>query len=164
MNKPHVFLALLVMFCVSFCTIALAATPITLSDKDPSYMNARYGFSFSLPPGEYTSTEAENSDGVTIKDGKGFTLLAYGTRSYVVLEKTLQDALQEITNELDSVSDKQVHADKKMFEVTGLKGGNLLHIKCIFKDDHARILRITHGQSAHEMYKELCTTAQRTFH
>ncbi len=162
MKKLSPFVSLFALICLSFSTLAFGGE-ISLSETEPHYINARYGFAFILPPGKYSAVESENNDGVTIKDGKGFTLLAYGTRSYHVLEKSFHDAIKEVEKEFTQVSDKKVDTSKKTFEITGLKGANLIHVKCFFKDGHANVLRITHGQSAHDQYKELCTSALTTF-
>ena len=42
----------------------------------PHYCNNRIGFSLSWLPGNYNVLEADNGDGVTVRDNKGFTMLA----------------------------------------------------------------------------------------
>ncbi len=162
MYRAFCFLAILFLSCTGIASPSFSKE-ITLSATPPSYMNVRYDFSFSLPAGDYSVVEAENSDGVTVKDGKGFTLLAYGTRIFVVLEKNFTTAFKEMADELDTITKEVVHPELKTFEITGLKGNNLIHIKCIFGEKHANILRITHGKSAHQQYKEFCETALKTF-
>ncbi len=162
MYKAFCFLAIMLFSCTGIVSQSFSRE-ITLSATPPSYMNVRYGFSFSLPAGDYSVVEAENSDGVTIKDGKGFTLLAYGTRSFVVFEKSFNTAFKEIADELDTVTKEVVQPELKIFEITGLKNNNVIHIKCLFGEKHASILRITHGKSAHQFYKDFCETALKTF-
>ncbi len=162
MKKVSLFIAIFVLTGFAY-TFHAHSAEVLLSEDKPFYHNARYDFSLELPPGKYMASESENSDGITIKDGKGFTLLAYGTRSYYVLEETFADAIRKTESEFDTVTDKKIDSDQKTFEITGLKGGNLIHIKCYFKEKHANFLRITHGQSAHDTYTNLCNTALKTF-
>ncbi len=136
---------------------------VDFSGENPTYTNSRYGFTISLPAGAYKAEESSDGEDITIKDGKGFTLFAYGTNSFVIFERSFTDAVLEIRKEFDSVVDTITKPKENTFIVTGLKGSNLIHVKCILGPKHANVLRITHGKSVHETYKNLCTTALDSF-
>ncbi len=162
MTKEHFVFVLFMLVSLTLPCTAFSAS-VNFSGENPSYTNARYGFSVSLPAGNYKAEENDDGEGIAIKDGKGFTLLAYGTNSFIIFERSFTDAVLEIRKEFDSVVETITKPEENIFIVTGLKGGNLIHIKCILGPKHANVLRITHGKSAHETYKKLCTTALDTF-
>ncbi|MDO5674405.1 MAG: hypothetical protein Q4G66_05750 [bacterium] len=61
----------------------------------PHYANARYGFSLSLPPGEYQAKISDNGDGLSVEDGRGLLLRAYGTKCPGVLGQGFEEVLAE---------------------------------------------------------------------
>ncbi len=131
------------------------------STQNFNYSHDGYGLSVSLPPGDYKTKDTD--DGFSIKDGKGFTLLTYTTTSFAVFEKSFEDAVLDMHKELDTVSETITKPEENTFYISGLKHNNLIHIKCILGPEYAKILRITHGKSAHEQYKELCIAARDSF-
>ncbi len=162
MTKGNFIFMLFMLVSLGLPSFALSAA-VTLDASNPSYTNERYGFSVSLPPGNYKAKESSDGDGVTIRDGKGFTLYAYGTKSFVVFEKSFNDAVFDIKKEFDSIVETVTQPENNTFFVTGLKGSNLIHVKCILGEHHANILRITHGKSVHDEYEPVCTKALDSF-
>ena len=86
------------MRSLAICSIALLL--LVLSPKlapaagNASYANQRYGFSLSWPAGHYSVREADNGDGITVTDGRGLELRAWGSNSPGALDERLSDVLK----------------------------------------------------------------------
>ena len=79
----------------SIALLFLALSPrLALAAGDASYANLRYGFSLSWPAGDYAVREADNGDGITVTDGQGLELRAWGSNSPGVLNESFSDVLK----------------------------------------------------------------------
>ncbi len=161
--KKSICVCLLGLTVSLFSAPAQSAQNIEAAQESPTYSNELYGFSLSLPPGKYKAKHNKDGEGFSVKDGKGFTLLAYGTKSFAVFEKSFAQVVQDMHKEFDTVTEVITFPESNTFHISGLKNNNLIHIKCILYPEYAKVLRITHGKSAHEHYTNLCTTAMKTF-
>ena len=128
-------------------TRSAAAAPRYDNRRD----NRRFEFSLSRLPENCTMQESDNGDGVTMRDETGFTLLAYGTNSYLVMDQSLEDALAELSSGL-KVTYKRIDKEKRWFVVSGLAGDEIIYIKCFFGYPAARILRMSYPKHKAQAY------------
>ena len=117
----------------------------------PFYDNRRFEFSLSRLPENCTMQESDNGDGVTMRDQGGFTLLAYGTNSYLVMEQSMEDALAELSSGL-KVTYKHIDKAKNWFVVSGIAGEEIVYLKCFFGYPAARILRMSYPKHKAHAY------------
>ena len=117
----------------------------------PRYDNRRFAFSLSRLPENCTMQESDNGDGVTMRDQAGFTLLAYGTNSYLVMGQSMEEALAELSSGL-KVTYKHIDKENNWFVVSGMAGDELVHIKCFFGYPAARILRMSYPKHKAQDY------------
>lgn len=129
---------------------------------DPFYRNDRFGFSLSWLPGRYSVQESGSGDGVTVSDEKGFTLLAYGTRSYAVMGQSMEEALAELSRGLD-VTYRRISAAENWFAISGFQGEKIVYIKCFFNQDAACILHMTYPKQNAGACAPQVKKAVRTF-
>lgn len=117
----------------------------------PRYDNRRFAFSLSRLPENCTMQESDNGDGVTMRDQGGFSLLAYGTNSYLVMEQSMEDALAELSSGL-KVTYKHIDKAKNWFVVSGIAGEEIVYLKCFFGYPAARILRMSYPKHKAHAY------------
>lgn len=138
---------------LAFGMAAVSAAPgadgrIYLNPDAPHYKNARYGFSLTLPPGQWGVMEAANGDGITAKDDESDPtsreIRVWGTRSYSVLGQDFAAALAEAEGDFASIARREADAAAGRFTLAGTaKTGGLLYVRCFFDKEVANIARIT---------------------
>ncbi len=135
----------ILLFFMMFFSITLPsiAAQIKLDPELPVYLNARYKFSITLPPGEYDVFEADNGDGITVRDGKELDLRAYGAMDINIPPLDFDATIEKALENFDSVSHKELHREENTFVLIGKKGNNFLTIKCIHRDGYNNWLWIT---------------------
>lgn len=121
------------------------------ADTALRYYNDRFGFSLTWLPENCSMQESENGDGATILDNQGFTLLAYGTNSYSVMNQSMDDALNELSQGL-YVTYKNINKEKGCFVVSGSANDEIIYIKCFFSENSASIIRISYPKSKAQVY------------
>lgn len=136
---------------------------IRIDQTAPKYVNARYGFSVSWTPGTYTAVEAENGDGITVHDQGNLTMLAYGTMGYAVQGRSMEDAVADFAQKLDTVAYKKVDRQAGWFVLSGMQGQNIVYVKCLFGEDDARILEVSYPQAEKQAYDAVVSRAAKTF-
>ncbi len=135
-----------------------------LQDKATAcYQNTRFGFSLCWLPGTWQIREADNGDGVMLRDNQGFTLLAYGTNGYAVLGQNMEDALAEFSSTLDSVTYKRRHSANGWFVVSGFQNENIVYLKCFFREDTACIVQMTYPADKANVYTPHVEQVVKTF-
>lgn len=138
---------------LAFGMAAVSAAPgadgrIYLNADAPRYSNGRYGFSITLPAGQWEVVEADNGDGITAKDDesdpKSREIRVWGTRSYSVLGQDFAAALAEAEGDFASIARREADAAAGHFTLAGTaKTGGLLYVRCFFDKEVANIARIT---------------------
>ncbi|MGE9999711.1 hypothetical protein [Desulfovibrio sp. SGI.133] len=129
----------------------------------PRYDNRRFEFSLSRLPENCTMQESDNGDGVTMRDQAGFTLLAYGTRSYLVMGQSMEEALAELSSGL-KVTSKHIDKENNWFMVSGIAGDEIVYIKCFFGYPAARILRMSYPKHKAQDYAPQAEKVVQGFH
>ncbi len=158
MAKYPVFLFL--MFCLA---ISIGrAEKITVNPDDPAYHNARFGFSLSWTPGNYTVSEAENGDGITVTDGKGLTMLAYAALDPRVGNVTREDFFAQ-ANRKPRAAYRRVNRQEGWYALSYVENGNIVYIKQFYSGDHWPTLRFEYPQSMKQQYDRLVNRAVSTF-
>lgn len=120
---------LLVPACLFLLWLTSAAA-CPEGEAAPRYSNSRFGFSLSWLPGHGTAREADNGDGVTVRDDQGFVLLAYGTRGYAVMGQRMEDAVAELSQGLE-VSRRDCDTERGWCALSGVEG-TTSSISCVF--------------------------------
>ena len=158
----------LLNLCIVLVLLGVALFPcfaesVMLDAQSPQYANARYGFSLSLAPGSYEAEEAQNGDGITVRDGQGLTLLAYGTRGPGVLGQSFSQVLAEQEKSFGSVTYRRVAPRESWFVLSGYAGGEIRYVKCLYSGYVTLFLEIRYPKELKERYGALVRTASKTF-
>lgn len=135
---------------------------IVLDPAAPRYSNARYGFSLSLPPGEYQARSSDNGDGLRVQDGRGLVLLAYGTMAPGALGQGFAAMLAELAQGFDTVTYRKTDAQAGWFVVSGYRGGKIGYVKCFFRGSDACIVDISYPKADKARYDALVTSVARS--
>ena len=150
----------LLMFCLA--VLPVHAEEIAVDPKAPAYHNARFGFSLSWTPGEYTVFEADNGDGITVTDGKGLTMQAYAD-----LEPRASDVSRENffaqANRKPKAEYKRVNKEQGWYALSYVENGNIVYIKQFYHKDHWPTLHFEYPQSMKKQYDPLVNKAVSTF-
>ena len=120
---------------------------IYLNPNKPHYTNARYGFSLTLPGGQWEVKEAANGDGFTAKDDesdpKSREVRAWGTNSPGVLGQSLKDVLADAEDDFASITRREVDEAAGRFTLSGTaKAGGLLYVRGFVGKEVANMVRI----------------------
>lgn len=148
-------------FCLSLQTAQ--SEEIRINGNSPRYVNDRYGFSLSWTPGVYKAVEAENGDGITVHDKGNLTMRAYGTKSYAVMGQSMEDAMTEFAQKMDTVTYRKMDKQAGWFALSGMKGRDIVYVKCLFGDEDAKVLEVIYPKSAKSDYDALVGMAAKTF-
>ena len=155
------------LLCLLMTVPALAGR-IYLEPDHPRYVNGRYGFSLTLPPGQWEVMEAENGDGITASDdetaAERVEVRVYGTRGYSVLGQSFDDALAEALQKFGAVEKKLVDAQAGFFTIRGRDGqNNLFYFKCFFGKEEANIATIACPRQWQASFDVLIEAMEKTF-
>ena len=120
---------------------------IYLNPNTPHYTNARYGFSLTLPGGQWEVKEAANGDGFTAKDDesdpKSREVRAWGTNSPGVLGQSLKDVLADAEGDFASITRREVDEAAGRFTLAGTaKAGGQLYVRGFVGKEVANIVRV----------------------
>lgn len=157
MAKFPVFLFLMLCLAIS----VPRAEEIAVDPAAPAYHNARFGFSLSWTPGNYTVSEAENGDGITVTDGKGLTMLAYAALDPRVGDVTREDFFTRANR--TKAAYRRVNRQEGWYVLSYVENGNIVYIKQFYSEDHWPTLRFEYPQSMKQQYDQLVTKAVSTF-
>lgn len=103
----------------------LSTFTVVHAQADSTYRNVRYGFSFPEAKGMKSDRLPDNGDGIKLKNGKGFSITAYGSNN--VLTATLMDEENSHSSTMDKVTYRA--KGKNWYVVSGLKGSQVIYIK-----------------------------------
>ena len=120
---------------------------IYLNPNTPHYENARYGFSLTLPGGQWEVQEAANGDGFTAKDDesdpKSREVRAWGTNGPGVLGQSLKDVLADAEGDFASITRREVDEAAGRFTLSGAaKAGGQLYLRGFVGKEVANIVRV----------------------
>lgn len=152
---------LLVPACLFLLWLTSAAA-CPEGEAAPRYSNSRFGFSLSWLPGHGTAREADNGDGVTVRDDQGFVLLAYGTRGYAVMGQRMEDAVAELSQGLE-VSRRDCDTERGWCALSGVEGNDIVHITCFFGHDAARIVHMRYPKQKADIHAPCVEKVLRSF-
>jgi hypothetical protein len=130
---------------------------------DASYVNQRYGFSLSWPAGDYAVSEAANGDGITVTDGRGLELRAWGSHSPGVLNETLKDILKKQAQAFSKVTYKTVKASEGWFVLSGIREGKVAWVKVFCGKETLYAVDVSYPKKAKARCDALVGTVNKTF-
>ena len=148
----------------SIALLFLALSPrLALAAGNASYANQRYGFSLSWPAGDYAVREADNGDGITVTDGRGLELRAWGSNAPGVLNQSFNDVLKEQRQAFSKVSYKAVKAGEGWFVLSGIRQGRIAWVKVFCGAETLYAVDVSYPASAKARYDALVGTVNKTF-
>ncbi len=157
-SKSSVFLFFIVCFGLSFAN----AQELAVNPKAPAYHNARFGFSLSWMPGNYTVYEAANGDGITVTDGKGLTMLAYADLEPMAGDVSRKDFFAR-ADKRPKAEYRRVNMEQGWWVISYVENGKIIYIKQFYHEDHWPTLRFEYPQSMQKDYAPLVDKAVSTF-
>ena len=136
------------LFCLFLFPCAGHAEQRVFLDTDaPRYENKLYGFSFTLPPGQWDAMETADGEGIIIHDGvegdpDNTSIHAYARDGYA--DASLQALLNEEAKGYREILKEEISPNNDWFALTaeGIQG-NYVFIKYFLKGDKANILVIS---------------------
>ena len=156
--------------CIRLCAafsialLFLALSPrLALAAGDASYVNQRYGFSLSWPAGDYAVREADNGDGITVTDGQGLELRAWGSNSPGVLNESFNEVLKAQKQAFSKVTYKAVKAGEGWFVLSGLRNGRIAWVKVFCGAQTLYAVDVSYPANAKARCDKLVGTVNRTF-
>lgn len=148
----------------SIALLFLALSPrLALAAGDASYANQRYGFSLSWPAGHYSVREADNGDGITVTDGRGLELRAWGSNSPGALDERLSDVLKTQAQTFSKVTYKAVKAGEGWFVLSGIREGKIAWIKVFCGKETLYAVDVSYPANAKKRYDALISTVNKSF-
>lgn len=148
------------MLCLAVSVVS--AEEISIDSKAPAYHNARFGFSLSWTPGNYTVFEADNGDGITVTDGKGLTMQAYAALDPRAGDMTREDFFARADSK-PKTAYKRVNKQQGWYAVSYVENGNIVYTKQFYHKDHWPTLHFEYPQSMKKKYDPLVNKAVSTF-
>ena len=100
------------------------------------YAQPRWGYEFNYPSFLTKVTQSQNGDGVTLEDGKGLKLVAFGT--WNIFNETISELYQKAVPDTKSATYKRLFRKQKSYVKSGYTNkGNIYYMKeaIIGKDD-----------------------------
>ena len=94
------------------------------------YVNARYGFSLTLPHGYESVMEPENGDGVIVSYKNGMVLRVYGTLSPSVMNRGCKATFENDQRYFDKVTYRRLNERESWFVLSGYRDGRIGYVKC----------------------------------
>ena len=156
--------------CIRLCAafsialLFLALSPrLALAAGDASYANQRYGFSLSWPAGDYAVREADNGDGITVTDGQGLELRAWGSNSPGVLNESFNDVFKAQKQAFSKVTYKAVKAGEGWFVLSGIRNGRIAWVKVFCGAQTLYAVDVSYPANAKARCDKLVGTVNRTF-
>ena len=149
-----------VLFVLVFAC-QVAAGEMRIDAERPFYHNDRYGFSLCWTSGTYSVVEADNGDGITVRDGKGLELRVWGSLEQDVFGLTLEDFFKRAGER--SAQYKKISYEGRWYVVSGLKDEAIYYEKSYFTDTAVLTMLITYPERLRSQYERLVVAAAKTF-
>ncbi len=154
----RVFLSVLSLL---FWACHAVAGELDLDAEQPFYHNCRYGFSLCLTPGRYSAFESENGDGITVRDGNGLELRAWGSLEQDVFGLTLEDFFKRAAGR--GAQYEKVSAAGKWYVVSGVKDDAIYYEKSYYTDSAVVTMLITYPERTRSRYERFVQDASKGF-
>ena len=149
--------------CIRLCAafsialLFLALSPrLALAAGDASYANQRYGFSLSWPAGDYAVR-------ITVTDGQGLELRAWGSNSPGVLNESFNDVFKAQKQAFSKVTYKAVKAGEGWFVLSGMREGRIAWVKVFCGAETLYAVDVSYPANAKARYDALVGTVNKTF-
>lgn len=139
--------------------LILSTFTVVQAQADSKYRNVRYGFSFPEAKGMKSDRLPDNGDGIKLKNGKGFSITAYGSNN--VLTATLMDEANSHSSTMDKVTYRA--KGKNWYVVSGLKGSQVIYIKGFVGVGSTNTLMLEYPKKDEKAYDLLVTKLSRGF-
>ncbi len=152
------FFAAAAIVCMAFSAFA---GEVAVDPANPSYHNARYGFSVEWTAGQYSVAESDNGDGITVRDGKGMEMLVWGSLEQDVFGLTREQFFSRVSK--SGASYKKVNEKQGWYVVSGVEDSRIYYVKSYYTDDAVITMRITCPQDQKKNYDGFVSRASRSF-
>ncbi|MGN0838744.1 MAG: hypothetical protein ACI4NN_06645 [Pyramidobacter sp.] len=128
------------------------------------YLNARYGFLLAWPTGDYSISESDNGDGVTVMPlDSSLELRAYGSMGWSTLGMDFKAGVEDTCTWFDKVTLKRVDSRKGTFVLSGYAGSDILYVKGFSDGETERVLYIRYPRDQKEQWDSLVAFAAKHF-
>ena len=149
-----------IVFTLVYGFVILAAVA---QAEESAYINSRYGFSLTLPPGQLSLVEADNGDGITVAYPNGMTLKAYGTMVPVTFDRDCKAMYEEEKDRLDKVTYTRLNEKKRWFVVSGYREPTVVYIKMFVGKTSSYALEMSYPPENVKMFDAFVGTAVGSF-
>lgn len=143
---------------VALCLV-LSTFTVVQAQADSRYRNVRYGFSFPEAKGMKSDRLPDNGDGIKLKNGKGFSITAYGSNN--VLTTTLLDEVNSQSKTMDKVTYRA--KGKNWYVLSGQKGSEVIYIKGFVGVGSINTMILEYPKKDEKAYDLLVTQLSRGF-
>ena len=151
-----------VFFLLCLTLTDASAENIAINPKAPAYHNARFGFSLAWTPGKYTVFEADNGDGITVTDGKGFTMQAYADLEPRTGDVTRKDFFAR-ADRTPKAGYKRINQQQGWYAISYIENGMIIYTKKFYHKDHWPTLHFEYPQTMKTEYDQLVKEAVSNF-
>ncbi len=148
------------LFFICFGQLA-GAEEVRIDPSSPKYHNARYGFSIKWTPGTYSVFEADNGDGITVKDGHGLTMRVWGELEQDVFGLTKEEFFRRAHAE--GVQYSKVNREKGWYIASGQQDGNVYYKKSFYTNVAVITMDITYPSERRKQYDVFVGDAVKSF-
>ena len=121
-----------ILLLMVLCVPVLAKQNIYLNPDAPKYVNKKYGFSFSLPPGQWSAKQSKDGAEIIIHDG------AEGDTEYTLIHAYAQ---QMPTDDLKKILAEEAKGYKTIIEEEVLNVRKEIRIRAISVNDRLTFIR-----------------------
>ena len=147
-------------FFIWFGQMASAAE-VHIDSSSPMYHNSRYGFIIKWTPGTYSVFEADNGDGITVKDGHGLTMRVWGELAQDVFGLTKEEFFRRAHAE--GVQYSKVNREKGWYIASGQQDGNVYYKKSFYTNVAVITMDITYPSERRKQYDVFVGDAVKSF-
>ena len=150
------------LFFIFGLAVSAYAQKIAIDPHAPAYQNARFGFSLSWEPGNYTVIEADNGDGITVTDGKGLLMEAYGALDPRVSDVSREDFFAQATKR-PKAAYTRINRQQGWYVLSYVENGIIYYTKQFYHQDHWPTLHFEYPEAKKQAYAPLVKKAVSSF-
>ncbi len=144
----------------AFFSLLVTLASLEGAEGFSEYCNSRFGFCVDYPRELGMEPPPVNNDGRVFYNNEGFSLRVYG--QYNALDERLEEHLQSLKGELDSVTYERLKGD--WFVLSGYKGKDIHYIKVIYRDGTFYTLWIRYPSGDNIYYAKDIARISKSFH
>lgn len=142
--KKILILCLSLFFCCGF-KLCLAG----------EYVNGRYGFAVNWPEGDFTVTESDNGDGVTVTAPRsGMEMRAWGSRGWSALGMDFENGVREVCGWFSNIRLKRINREAGWFILSGVAENTILHVKGFYTPEAVCLLSLRYDQEKRKFFDD----------